>query len=163
MKPRLVIGLGNPLMGDDGIGSVLAERLAADPRLPPDTEVFIAGTDLLRCTAHLEGRTQVVILDAIESPQPAWGLSHAPQHAHHLSLIDSVRLLHLLTPAPVTILAIAIESARAEPALSPGLEARVPQLLDQLLAELARLPLGHDDDLHLLGDVHDLLHQVPEK
>ena len=38
MKPHLVIGLGNRLMGDEGVGCLLAERLASDPRLPVDIE-----------------------------------------------------------------------------------------------------------------------------
>jgi Ni,Fe-hydrogenase maturation factor len=45
MKPLLIVGLGNPLMGDDGVGAVLAESLAGHT----DADLLIGGTDLLRC------------------------------------------------------------------------------------------------------------------
>ena len=63
MKPNLVLGLGNPLMGDDGIGCVLAERLASDPRLPADTEVLVAGSDLLRFAGRMEYRQRVILIE----------------------------------------------------------------------------------------------------
>ena len=65
MKPVAVIGLGNPLMGDDGIGWHVAERLAADPRLPDGVEAIQGGTDLLRCAARIEGRRRVIVVDAV--------------------------------------------------------------------------------------------------
>ena len=56
MKPHLVIGLGNPLVGDEGVGCLLAERLASDPRLPEDIEVIDGGADLLGCADRMSGR-----------------------------------------------------------------------------------------------------------
>ena len=40
MKPHLVIGLGNELMGDDGVARHILEQLAADARRPEDIELF---------------------------------------------------------------------------------------------------------------------------
>jgi hydrogenase maturation protease len=65
MKPRLVIGLGNPLMGDEGIGWHVAERLAGDARLPADVEVVCGGTDLLRHADRMEQRRRVIVIDAL--------------------------------------------------------------------------------------------------
>jgi len=62
MKPVVVIGLGNPLMGDDGIGWHVAERLATDPRLPSGVEAIQGGTDLLRCAARIEGRRRAILI-----------------------------------------------------------------------------------------------------
>ncbi|MFN7998293.1 MAG: hydrogenase maturation protease [Bryobacteraceae bacterium] len=70
MKPTLVVGLGNPLMGDEGIGWHLVARLAGDPRLPPDVEIMWGGTDLLACWDWFEGRQRIVLIDALEGENP---------------------------------------------------------------------------------------------
>lgn len=67
MKPRLLLGLGNPVMGDDGVAWHLLARLREDPRLPPDVEIAWGGTDLLGCAGLLEGRERVVLVDAVEA------------------------------------------------------------------------------------------------
>ena len=66
MKPLLIVGLGNPLMGDDGVGAVLAESLAGRA----DADVLIGGTDLLRCAAQIEGRERVILIDAVIGDTP---------------------------------------------------------------------------------------------
>src|ERR1039457_3848424 len=58
MKPLLIIGLGNPLMGDDGVGAQLAESLAGRA----DADVLFGGTDLLPCAGELEGRQPVILI-----------------------------------------------------------------------------------------------------
>src|ERR1017187_5820369 len=67
MKPLLIVGLGNPLMGDDGVGALLAESLAQSLAGHPRAEVLIGGTDLLRCAGEIEGRERVILIDAVQS------------------------------------------------------------------------------------------------
>jgi len=150
MTRNLVIGLGNSLMGDDGIGCYLAERLAADERLPADTDVVCAGTDLLRCAGDMEGRHRVVLLDATLGDgeagavtvytDPPLELEEAQGHAHHPSVLQSVRLLQMTSPSlstvRFTLVLIAIESARVRAELSPALMAKVPEILDRVLETL---------------------------
>ena len=66
MKPILVIGLGNRLMGDDGVGCAVAERLAAHAALPDTVEVAEGGTDLLRFVDDVQGRQRVIVGDALK-------------------------------------------------------------------------------------------------
>jgi hydrogenase maturation protease len=146
MKSLLVIGLGNPLMGDDGVGWHVAERLAADARLPEHAEVICGGSDLLRYAGEMEGRKRVFLIDAIQDGSGAGtvtvfdqdfrGLEQHQEHAHHLSAIQAVNLLRLLVPARFTLLAISISSARREPALSPAMAQRMPVILQQVLENL---------------------------
>ena len=75
MKPLLVIGLGNPLMGDEGIGWHVAERLSADPRLPAGAKVICGGTDLLRYADRIEESRRVIVVDALRDdaePGSVW-------------------------------------------------------------------------------------------
>ena len=146
MKPVLVIGLGNPLMGDEGIGWHVAECLASDARLPEYTEVICGGTDLLRYSEAMEGRSRVVLIDAIENgsevgsvtlfDEDFGGLEDHQEHAHHLSAIQAVKLLRLTVPARFTLLGISISSARRDAELSPSMAARVPAILRQVLENL---------------------------
>jgi hydrogenase maturation protease len=150
MKKNVVIGLGNSLMGDDGIGCYLAAQLAADGRLPADTDVLCAGTDLLRRAGDMEGRRRVVLLDATLGDgepgavtvyvDPPPELEDGQGHAHHPSVLQTVRLLQMTSPSlsavRFTLMLIAIESAHVRAEISPALMARVPRILDRVLAAL---------------------------
>lgn len=152
MKPRLVLGLGNPLMGDDGIGWHVAEQLAEDPRLPDDTEVAPGGTDLLQCVGAMEGRRRVYLIDAISCPPPADSvfvfedeelseLDDRQGSAHHLSPVQAIELLRTISPelrrVRFTMIAIPIRSARLQPGLSQELASAVPRIIDCVLGRLA--------------------------
>jgi hydrogenase maturation protease len=146
MKPVLVIGLGNPLMGDEGIGLQVAERLAADPRLPGHGEVVCGGTDLLRYAAQMEGRSRVVLIDAVQDgSEPGsvavWddlsALDDRQEHAHHLSVVQAVKLLKMIVPARFTLAGVSISSAGIGPGLSPAVADRVPAIVNRVLQELA--------------------------
>ena len=143
MKPLLVIGLGGPLMGDDGIGGHVAERLAADPRLPAGVDVICGGTDLLGCVGAIEGRERVVVIDAVlDGAEPGTvspiedGIEQGQEHAHHLSVTQAVALLGMTTTARFRLLGVSVAFAGAQPALSPALTARIPAILDRVLEEL---------------------------
>lgn len=159
MKPNLVIGLGNPLVGDEGIGWHVADRLSRDPRLPQDTEVLLGGTDLLRCGDQMEQRKRVILIDAILDPANAGTVSLLEgrmleldtrrEHAHHLSVVQALQLLQVASPSlktvRFTLAAIAIGSARISRELSPSLAARIPHILDRVLQETTA---GQPDSLH---------------
>lgn len=62
---RVVLGIGNSLLGDDGIGVALAQELAADPLLPPGTEVIDGGTAGLALLPLIADADALVIVDAV--------------------------------------------------------------------------------------------------
>ncbi len=137
-------------MGDEGIGCVLAGRLAQDPRLPATIEVFEAGTDLLGCAGQMAGREQVTLLDAILDPAEPGALrvfdgdfsalETSQPGAHQLSVAGSLELLRTVYPElrdiRFRLLAVAVGSVEARPELSSALAARLPKLIEQVLQEL---------------------------
>jgi hydrogenase maturation protease len=140
MKPLLVIGLGNPLMGDDGVGARVAESLAG----LASADVLIGGTDLLRHAGQIEGRERVILIDAVESEtggeitvtdeDPPEG---PPAGAHTLSAPAAVRLLRRLMPkVRFTWVLAGVPSVHVGEGLSPELECALPRLR-QCLMELA--------------------------
>ena len=155
MKPRLVLGLGNELAGDDGIGVRVVERLAAHPGLPDGIEVRVGGADLLRSQDALHGREQVILVDAVlgsETPGTVVPLDPGDPRlvdqggAHQLSPTAALALLRVVDPAlrdlPVTLAGVVIDRAEVADSLSPELSREVDTIVERVLEliEEARAP-----------------------
>jgi len=63
--PVLVLGLGNLLLGDDGVGVRLLERLGEGYGYDGAVEFVDGGTQGLALLGCLEGREAVLVLDAV--------------------------------------------------------------------------------------------------
>ncbi len=148
--PMLVLGLGNPLMGDDGVGWHVVERLGGDPRLPAGTEVRWIGSDLLAAAPSLAGRHRVVLVDAAADEPPGavveldpWAadLEARTAGAHALSLPAALRLLAATDPdlraLDLRLLVVGVAVARVGDRLSPIGEAALSRLVERVLAALA--------------------------
>jgi hydrogenase maturation protease len=75
--PILVLGLGNLLLGDDGVGLRLLEDLAEGFDPNSAVEFLDGGTQGLALTGYLADRAAVLVLDAV-------GLGQAPGTVHVL-------------------------------------------------------------------------------
>lgn len=149
MVPRLVVGLGNPAAGDDGVGWRVAERLATDARLPHDVDVLCGGADVLRLSAYLTGRRELLFVDACLG-MPAGALElvdHAAlvsasvsrPHAHHVSALDAVDLLLTvgeLRAQRVRWALVGVEDVRHGDELTPALAARLADIVTGMLGAL---------------------------
>jgi hydrogenase maturation protease len=62
----LVLGMGNPILSDDGLGLVVARRLRELP-MPQDVEVAESEVGGLRLLELVRDFTKVVIIDALRS------------------------------------------------------------------------------------------------
>jgi hydrogenase maturation protease len=150
----LVLGLGNPIAGDDGIGSHIVNRLRDHPRLPSHVEVMEGGTDLLRLAPQLEHRPRVFLIDALlDAVEPGTllrfegdmeELDHRRGSAHHVCPVQALRLLRCLFPplreVPTTLLAITVEGVRISHELSPALARRLDGLVEEVLAIVEEEP-----------------------
>ncbi|HME35671.1 MAG TPA: hydrogenase maturation protease [Candidatus Sulfotelmatobacter sp.] len=64
--PRVsIIGLGNVLLGDDGVGCLAVELFRCQYKCGPEVEIIDAGTPGLDLAPYLYGRELVVIVDAV--------------------------------------------------------------------------------------------------
>ena len=121
MKPDLVIGLGNPLMGDDGAGAAAAEILANDRTLARRVDVICADTDVLSCATQMERRRRVLLIDAVEGDVPGR---------------ISVALLRQVTPTlrdtEFTWILVTVDSARVGTQLSAEVAAAIPKVVERV-------------------------------
>ncbi|MEI6724985.1 MAG: hydrogenase maturation protease, partial [Actinomycetes bacterium] len=62
----LVLGMGNPILSDDGVGLLVAERLRGTS-LPHGVEVLQSEVGGLRLLELVRGFTRVIIIDALKS------------------------------------------------------------------------------------------------
>jgi len=66
----LVLGIGNLIMTDDGVGVRVAQRLRDEFRFPPGVTVMDGGTLGLDLLPRLEGVERLLIVDALETGGP---------------------------------------------------------------------------------------------
>jgi hydrogenase maturation protease len=140
----LVIGYGNTLRTDDGVGRHVAERLAHDPRL---NGVRVIGRHQLTPELALDVSQAdlVVFVDASRHP-PAGVFTvepvertgrHGTDWSHHLdpsSLLDLTGELYGRVPDAVLV-SVGVESVLPGDRMSPMVEASLPGLVDAV-AEL---------------------------
>ncbi len=148
----LVVGFGNPLMGDDGVGPAVLAHLAK-LGTPRNLRLAEGGTDAT-ALAHLwQGEGRVVLVDALVRGSPP-GTIHRlnieevlrlPQEhegVHALSLPACLRWVLLAKPelAQAQVELFGVEPARVAPGegLTPEVEAAAKQLASELAQESAR-------------------------
>ncbi len=69
--PFLVLGLGNVLLGDDGIGpALIGQLLQEQPRWEDRIEFLDGGTQGLALLGFLSGREAIIIIDALAMGAP---------------------------------------------------------------------------------------------
>ncbi len=75
LPKTLLVGLGNPILGDDGVGWQVAERLSAGP-LPPGVEVDRLASGGIGLMERLVGYRRAVVIDAIATGRFPIGSVH---------------------------------------------------------------------------------------
>ena len=148
----LVLGLGNILLGDEGLGVRAAERLAERFVLPDGVDVVDGGTAGFDLIEILAGRGHVIVLDAVDAEGGPGTLVRldpsaipvgwqAKQSHHQLGLGDVLAALALLDEAPraMTVIGLVPQDLELGLALSPVVAARLDDLVAAAVAELAAL------------------------
>jgi len=137
-----VIGLGNPIMGDDGIGIVALERLREMWEMPDGVELVDGGTWGLNLLPIIEDAGAVLLIDAIDTGSPPGTEAvipreQLPRHLatkvspHQVDLQDVLALATLRGTLPDRTVAIGLQPARVAMTseLSEALQGRIDHLV----------------------------------
>lgn len=148
--PVLVLGLGNPLMRDDGIGLEMLRRLSAnEPAWTSQVEFLDGGTQGLVLLSAIGGRRSLVILDAIRTGAPAGTPHvfsgeevHAFHHtrgssAHETDARELLQTAELTGDSPETIALVGMEPEETTTGI--GLSAVLLQNLDDALGKARKV------------------------
>jgi hydrogenase maturation protease len=151
MEKILVLGIGNVVMSDDGVGVRAVQRLAAGYRFPESVELLDGGTLGLDLLPRLEGVERLLVIDAIDAGKaPGTLLRLAGEEVpmtlqtklspHQMGLKDllAVASLQGASPAEMTLLGVQPERIELGLELSPGVAAALDSLVQNVLLELKR-------------------------
>lgn len=149
-KPIVVLGLGNPLMADEGIGVDLVARFAQEAARYPSIDFVDAGTGSMSVLHLIEGRRKAVFVDCAymdeapgtirrfrpEEVRSTKVLAH--QSLHEADLLRILALAEQLGQAPeqITIFGIQPQVVEVRQGLSEVLRDRIDQYLEMIRSEI---------------------------
>lgn len=168
MKKTIIVGLGNPILTDDGVGikiaQILREKVGDEVEV---VEASLAGFNLLDL---LKGYETAILVDAIQTKGGKVGdiyqlglddlaFSQRLASVHDINLYTAWKLgeqLSIELPQKLVIFAIEVEDVLTfGEELTPKVEAVVPQVCEMVLNELkgehegSEIPHGE----HLASDI----------
>lgn len=152
LQDMLVLGTGNPLMGDDGVGSQVIELLA-ERSLPPNVKIEDAGLPGWGLPAWFEGWSNVILVDAVQMGQaPGSWRRFRPEEVrleletdalslHQPDLACGLALAQALDLLPENLVLYGVEPAVVNPgeALSPAVRQSLPDLVASILNDLEKI------------------------
>ena len=143
----LVLGLGNILMGDEGVG-VNVVRALAQHTLPAHIECLDGGTGGMVLLDFLQQAARIVMIDAAADGNPIGTVTRTQPRfsreyprsltAHDIGVKELLDLYEMLGGnSPVTLYAITIDPKQSlRIGLSPLIDAAANQAIERILAEL---------------------------
>ena len=146
----LVLGIGNLVMGDDGVGVRVVHNLAERYTFPNEVTVLDGGTLGLDLLPHIERCQRLVMIDAVETGgtpgtlvrltgaelSPALETKLSP---HQMGLKDLLTVASLLghLPEEMVLWGVQPENIDMTLELSPPVREQVGPLVEKVLEELA--------------------------
>ena len=149
-KKTIVLGLGNPLMSDEGIGVCLVDRLSELSDKYSEVEFIDAGTGGLTLLHFFEGREKAVIIDcAMMEKEPGTIKKFTPeqvksvkqlahQSLHEQDILKIIKMAKTLDQCPkeIVIFGIQPEQVSLGQTLSNELEQKIDDYISMICKEL---------------------------
>ncbi len=157
----VVIGVGNTILSDEGVGVHAARLLQGDPRVPAGVAILDGGTIGLELVPYASDASRVLLLDAMNSGNVPGTLARmtgrdllgttAGWSAHQLGVADLVAALFLVSTGPQDIVVLGVQPANTDwgTTLSPEVEAALVPLVDAALAQLKLWKESRDASLQI--------------
>jgi hydrogenase maturation protease len=148
----LVLGLGNILLGDEGVGVRVIEHLLEQYDFPEGVRVMDGGTLGLDLLPYVEDASRMVVVDAVQARKSPGALvrmvgdeipvfleaSKVSPHQEGLQDLLAVAMLKGYLPEELVFWGVQIESLGVGLELSVPVAAQVDTLVGKVLEELAR-------------------------
>jgi hydrogenase maturation protease len=146
----LILGVGNLLVCDDGVGLRVLERLAATYDLPDDVQTLDGGTLGLDLLYYLQGVDNLLLIDALEMDEEPGTLRRLEgdevpaflsqrMSPHHIGVPDMLATAKLMDLFPKRIVLWGVQPGLLEMGLelSPPVAAQVDAVVEKVVAELS--------------------------
>ncbi len=144
----VVIGVGNTILSDDGLGVHAARRLQDDPRLPAGVSILDGGTFGLELAPLVSDASHLLFLDAVNSGEAPGTLTRMSgrdllgtsrgMSVHQLGVVDLLSTLALMSAKPQDVVVLGVQPANTDwgTSLSPEVEAGLRDLVEAALFQL---------------------------
>jgi len=145
----LVIGVGSPLMGDDGLGLAALEALREGWRFEPDLELMDGGTWGMNLLPFIESARRVLIIDAVRAGRapgscvrlegdeiPRFFATKLSPHQIDLKEVLALAELRGTLPEQIVVLGLEPEVVEMSASLSPVVARGMPELLGRIHEQL---------------------------
>lgn len=147
----LVVGVGNRLLGDEGVGPCVIDNLSRI-RMPPYVNVLDCACDLLSIVSYLDRPEKIIIVDAIRAggePGRTYRFDYEEliiasdriRSTHQVGTVDALRLLRLtcaaLANTEIVIIGAEPKTMELSASLSKEVKKSIPELVRRALEEIA--------------------------
>lgn len=152
LEHTLILGVGNPLYGDDAVGVWAAQELQKRPDLPPHVTVVDGGTEGIGLIPLIASYARLILVDAVPMGEPpgtirrfTWEEVRLIGHEHALSLhqsdlTEALMLAEALDCLPQTLVIYGVQPHNIEwdQPLSSEVQHALPVLVTTLIDEVRR-------------------------
>jgi hydrogenase maturation protease len=151
----LVLGLGNVLLGDDGIGAAVVDALERDYRIPADVRLVEGGTLGLSLLDEIAEARHVILVDAVATDEPPGTLVRLDGgdvmdavrerlSVHQVGVADLLNAARLIGRYPASVVLLGLVPGSL--GLGVGRTRAVGAALDVLVSAVVRevQTLGHE-------------------
>jgi hydrogenase maturation protease len=147
--PILVLGVGNPLLGDEGVGPRAIEELSRRFRFSPEIDLLDGGTAGLSLLPRILEAERLLVLDAIQAGEPPGSLlaldgkglasgKGAKLSPHQVGLGEVLALTRFRGgPREVVVMGVEPETLNLQIGLSPKVAAALEKLIRAAVEQLA--------------------------
>jgi len=147
----LILGVGNVLLNDEGVGVHIAQKMTTLD-LPPEVQVVEGGTDGFGLMHLILEADRLILIDAVKgggAPGSIYrfDLKDCPPYpdpfktsVHQISILEVIHLADLIGSTPTTtIIGIEPKSTDMGMVLSPEVEAKIPKVIELVREEMNRV------------------------
>jgi hydrogenase maturation protease len=148
----VVLGAGNLLMMDEGVGVHAVQRMLAAYVFPPEVSVLDGGTASMEMLEDLENLDTLIVVDAVYAHQAVAetiklvdsevkAFFRRKLSPHQIGLADVLASLEFIGREPKHLVVIGVKPVELELGmeLTPRIEAQVPKLIQMVIDTLEEL------------------------
>jgi hydrogenase maturation protease len=146
-----IVGVGNRLLGDEGAGLHVIEKLSQIP-MPPYVNIIDCGCDLFGLISYINEPARVLIIDAIRArgePGEIYSFDYNRLatakvemcSAHQVKTVDALRLIKLVCPAladsEIVVIGIEPKAMQLSIGLSKEVSESIARVTNLVLEEIS--------------------------
>jgi len=141
----LILGIGNLLQSDEGLGVHIVNQIAQNVEIPEDVEVVDGGTAGFDLLPLMQGREKIIIVDAlVVDDEPGSVYRFKPEQIrsartrfslHDVGIIEIIELLKLLGENPdIEIIGVVPEDITTlNMDITPRVRESIPKVIEQIM------------------------------